>query len=335
MSATADENTRRDLLAVLPTDSGDSSAHGLWPAGPGPAEAAGQLRIDLDDGRTWSGSAVTVEARVTVPGHQEVLAVIRVQGLEPAWCPRPQVVTVFPGATARLYLRLTPAAGTPPGCYLWSLTAEVQDRPMLATTAQLHVDRPRPAALPPPRANWRPITGPTALIAVLLVMVVVAATVFAASQGFWRRDTTTRRPTPPAAAGPDRGTPTARPSAGATAEPGPADMVLVKGTVLAKEGKEPIQITVVRLNLNDLTGINPVPAGPSPVPGVPGAGKQVLGVGKQVHGEHWSLSLPPGLYGLTFSKAGYVSQSIVVAPAVADKVASPHVLLDRVIPTGR
>ncbi len=322
MSAAPDENTVRDLLAVFSTDSGDTAAHILWPGDPEQEESAGQLRIDLDDGRTWPGIPVAVEARVTTPGLQEVQAVIRVQGLEPAWCPRPQVVSVSPGATARLFVELSPAAGTPPGCYLWSLTAEVQDRPMLATTAQLQVDRPMLAAPPPPprRSRWRPITILAAVVAVLLV-VLAALTVFAPSRVFWGRDTTAPKTT---GTEPRQVTPTAHPSAGAS-DPGLTEKVVVKGTVLAVEGKQPTRITVVRLNLNDLTGSRPVPASPSPVPEAPE-------VEKQVHGKHWSLSLPPGLYGLTFSKPGYVSESIVVATAVAGTVPPPHVRLDQIAP---
>lgn len=319
MSAAADENAQRDLLADLATDSGDSAAHVLWPADPEQEESAGQLWIDLDDGRTWPGSPVTVEARVTAPGRQEVRAVIRVQGLEPAWCPQPQVVAVSAGATARLFVELSPAAGTPPGRYLWSLIAEVQNRPMLVTTAQLHVERATPAAPAPPRRSGR---HPLALLALVLtvLLVTLAALAVLAPSGFWGRD---RAPRPsPSATGPGHLLPTAGPS-GTPAAPRP-EMVLVKGTVLAPAGKEPIRITVVRLNLDDLSGSRPTPTGPVP---------EAMVVDKQVRGKHWSLSLPPGVYGLTFSKPQYVSESIVVATAVAGTIARPHVRLDRIAPS--
>jgi hypothetical protein len=289
----------------------DTSAHLLWPADP-EQESASQLQIDVDDGNTSPGCPVTVEARVAISGQEDVRAVIRVQGLEPAWCPPPQAVTVSPGVAARLFVELTPAAGTPPGCYLWSLTAEVLDRPMLATTAQLQVDRPKPTAPAPRRSRRRPITMLAIAVAVLIATA-VAVTVFAPSP----------KPTP-SATGPRRVPPTARPSGTATAAAVP-DLVLLKGTVLAEKGKHPTRITVVRLNLKDLNGSRP-PTGSSPVPEAPG-------VEKRVRGKHWSLSLPPGLYGLTFSKPGYVSESIVVATAVAGTVPPPHVRLDQIAPT--
>jgi hypothetical protein len=320
MSATADNNAHRDLLADFSTDPGDTAAHVLWPADPGQEESAGQLRIDLDDGHTPSGSPVTVEARLTIPGTEAVQAVVRVQGLEAAWCPLPQVVIVAPSAPARLFVELSPAPGTPPGRYLWSLTAEVRDRPMLATTAQLYVNRPTPAAPPtPPRSRWRPTRVLAVAVAALLV-ILAALTVFAPSWVFWGRDAATPRHAR-SAPGPSRVLPTAVPSQ----SPALAAKVLVKGTVLATEGKEPIEITVVRLSLNDLTGIHPAPAGPGGVPEAPT-------VEKRVRGKHWSLSLPPGLYGFTFSKPGYLPESIVVATAVADTVPAPHVRLVRIAP---
>jgi len=322
MSATADENTVRDLLADFSTDSGDTSAHVLWPADPEQEESVDRLRIDLDDGRTWPGAPVTIEARVTIPGRTEVQAAIRVQGLEAAWCPPPQVVTVSPGAPARLFVELTPAAGTPPGRYLWSLTAEVQDRPLLATTAQLYVDRPKPAAPPPRRSRRRPIIVLSVAGTVAALLVTVAAlTLFAPSRVFWGRDTSAPKPTP-STTGPSRVTPTARPSGGA-GYPALTEMVLVTGTVLAEEGKEPTRITVIRLNLNDLTGIRAVG---------PGSVREAPHVEKHVHGKHWSLSLPPGLYGVTFSKPGYVSESIVIATAMSGVVPRPHVRLDQIAP---
>jgi hypothetical protein len=321
MSAPADENTVRELLADLSTDSGDT--HVLWPAEP-EEESAGRLRIDLDDGHTWSGSPVSIEARLTISGHEEVQAVIRVQGLEPTWCPLPQVVAVSPEAPARLFVELSPAAGTPPGRYLWSLTAEVQDRPMLAATARLHVDRPQPTAPPPRRSRWRRTTAlALAASTAVLLATLTALTVFAPSRVFWGRHPAEPGPS---ATGPSRLLPTARPSTAPSGDPA-LMKVLVKGTVLAELGKEPTQITVVRLTLSDLTGIRPTPAVPEPEP---------PGVEKRIRGEHWSLLLPPGLYGLTFSKPGYVPESIVVSTAVAGTVPRPHVRLDQIapVPTG-
>jgi hypothetical protein len=309
MSATAD----------VSTDSGDPSAHLLWPVDP-EEESASQLQIDLDDGHTWSGCPVTVEARVTISGVDDVQAVFRVQGLEATWCPPPQVVSVSPTAPTRLFVELRPAAGTPPGRYLWSLTAEVADRPMLATTSQLHVARPKPVTPPPlPRSRRRLVLVLVGVLAVLLATA-TALTVWAPSRVFWGRDTPPK-PTPLATA-PNRVTPTALPSTG---HPALTEMVLVKGTVSAEEGKEPVLITAVRLNLHDLTGTRPVPTSPSSVPAAPG-------IERHVHGKHWSLLLPPGLYGLTFSKPGHVSESIVVATAVADTVPRPHVRLDQIAP---
>ncbi|HST84182.1 MAG TPA: hypothetical protein VLL08_20775 [Kineosporiaceae bacterium] len=309
MSATAD----------LSTDAGDTSAHVLWPADP-QEEPAGQLRIDLDDGHTWSGCPVTVEARVTISGPDDVQAVFRVQGLEATWCPPPQVVSVSPTAPTRLFVELRPAAGTPPGRYLWSLTAEVAGRPMLATTAQLHVARPKPAAPPPPpRSRRRPIMVLVVLVTVLLATL-AALTIWAPSRVFWGRDTTAPKPAPT----PSQVTPTARPS---TEHPALTEMVLVKGTVSAEQGKDPVLITAVRLNLNDLTGTKPRPTSPSA-----SASPEAPGIEKHVHGKHWSLSLPPGLYGLTFSKPGHVSESIVVATAVSGTVPRPHVRLDQIAP---
>jgi hypothetical protein len=156
----------------------------------------------------------------------------------------------------------------------------------------------------------------------VLVLLLVALTVLAPSWVFWRHETATLQPFPKAPAGPSRVIPTAPPSAA----PGFTGKVLVQGTVLAEKGKTPAQIAVVRLNLEDLTGNRLAPgADPSAVP-------QATGVEKRIRGEHWSLLLPPGLYGLTFSKPGYVSESIVVATAVIGTIPRPHVRLDEINP---
>jgi hypothetical protein len=332
VSATADENTQSDLLAEFPVESDETSTFVLWPADP-ERENAGRLRIDLDDGRTWPGGSITVEARVSVPGPQEVRAVFRVQGLEAPWCPPPQVVTVSPGATARLYLKLSPVAGTPPGRYLWSLTAEVPDRPMLAVTAELRVERPVPVAPPKRRSRWRLVALLMALVAALAALVTLS--VLAPTRLPWGAETAapapsagprdpraTARPTARPARPTAPTAPTARP--GAAASGSAAALVHLRGTVLTGEGKRATRITVVRLSTEDLTGTRPTSAGA--VPTTPA-------IGTKVHGKHWSLSLPPGLYALTFSKPGYRSESIVVATTMAGTVPHPHVRLARLTPS--
>jgi hypothetical protein len=327
MSASADENTRSELLDGVGADPGETAAYVLWPADPQREHETDRLRIDLDDTATEPGSPVTAEARVTMPGQEEIRAVFRVQGLEPSWCPPPQVVIVTPGAMARLYVRLTPAAGTPPGRYLWSLTAEVVDRPMLAATAELRVTRPNPPPPPPPRSRWHRLR-PVAVAAPLAALVAVVALALTTSPRVpWRRPSPTRPlPVPSSMLRNHHPVPTTRPG-GTASSPSPTtatDLVWVQGTVLAEEGKAPIRITVVRLGIDDLNGVRPTSS--AVVPTIPV-------VGEAEHGKHWSLSLAPGVYGLTFSKHGYHSESIVLSTAVASIVHPPEVRLVRLAPS--
>jgi hypothetical protein len=314
MSATADENTRNDRREVAAADGG-----GVRP------------RIDLDDGRTWPGSAVTAEARVTMAGSAEVQAVIQVQGLEPAWCPPPQVVTVVPGVTTRLYVKLTPPPGTPPGRYLWSLTAQVPDQPMLAVTAELQVGRPPATAPAPRRSRWRPIALLLATAIGTLLLAVTALTRLAPARLPWAHPSATRPAPAPTAPGLRHRIPRPRPGAPAPSVSATAEeLVRLHGTVLVGEEKVPTRITVIRLTLDDLAGVGPSRRSAS-------AGRRARAVGTEVHGEHWSLSLPPGLYGLTFSKRGFTSESIVVATSVAGILPPPQVHLVRIapLPTGK
>jgi len=322
MSASADENTRSDLLDDFTTDPGETASYVLWPAD-SEGEATGRLEIDLDDGQACSGSSVTIEARVTTPAREEVQAVFRVQGLEPAWCPAPQVVAVVPGAQTRLYLKLTPPAGTPPGRYLWSLTAEVPDRQMLAMTAAVQVDRPKPVAVTPPRSRRRLFTLLLAGMVVILAGV-SALSLLAPSRMPWGPDTAALRPAPHLTAGPRAGGPTARPSSSTAARAAVTELVQLHGTMLVEEGPGAIRITVIRLSADDLNGVSPSP-GRTVLP-------ETTGTNKNGQGKTWSLSLPPGLYGLTFSKPGYTSESIVVTTAEAATIPPPQVRLVRIKP---
>jgi hypothetical protein len=318
MSASADENTRSDLLDEFTSDSGETSSYVLWPADPEGA-ATDRLEIDLDDGQTWSGSSATIEARVTNPAPDEVQAVFRVQGLEPAWCPAPQVVTVVPGTETRLYLKLTPPAGTPPGRYLWSLTAEVPDRQMLALTAALRVDRPKPAVVVPVRSRRRKFTLLLLLAMVVILAGVIALSLLVPSRMPWGGDTTATGPAPRVTAGPSAGP---RPSS--TVSPtAAAELVRIQGTVLVEDGPGAIRITVVRLSADDLNGVRPS-SGHTVLP-------ETTGTDKNGQGKKWSLSLAPGLYGLTFSKPGYTTESIVVTTAEA-AIPPPQVRLVRIAP---
>jgi hypothetical protein len=310
-----------DLLAGLAADPTDTQPFS-WPTDEDQA-SGGRLRIDLDDGRTSSGCPVSVEARVTALGLEPVQAVIRVQGLEAPWCPPPQVVSIAPDAATRLYLKLAPTAGTPPGRYLWSLTAEVPDRPMLAVTAELHVERPSPVAPAPRRSRWRTIAKWVAASAVTLLVTLLALTKLSPSRVPWGHEATTRPKPGPTAAGPRHRVPRLRPSPVPSATTAP-ELVQVHGTVLDGQEKRPTRITAVRLSIEDLTGNDP--------PKTHRAAPRARAVGTTVHGKHWSLMLPPGLYGLTFSKAGYTSKSIVIATTVAESVPPPHVRLSRIAP---
>lgn len=311
MSTSAEENTHVDLLAEV-----------RWP--PDPDRLTGRVRIDLDDAHAETGSPVTVEARVTTPGPEEVRAVFRVQGLEADWCPPPQAVTVVPGALTRLYVKLSPAAGTPPGRYLWSLTAEALDQPMLAVTAELRVERLRPVAPPARPRRWR-------LLAVLVTASIVTALVVAAGLTALAPSWLPWGPEPDASPAPSVTTdrardllPTTRPSAGSTDAPATTARVRIKGTMLVEDESEPTRISVVQLRLADLTGTDPPSAAGRP---------ELTGTGAKVNGKHWSVSLPPGLYGLTFSKAGYTPESIVVSTAMVGSNPPPQVRLVAIRPT--
>jgi hypothetical protein len=245
--------------------------------------------------------------------------------LEPAWCPAPQVVAVVPGTQTRLYLKLTPPAGTPPGRYLWSLTAEVPDRQMLALTAALLVERPKPAVVVPRRSRRRKFTLLLLVAMVVILAGVIALSLLAPSRTPWGRDTTAPRPAPAVTRPPVVG-PTARPS-GAAAPTAAAELVQIQGTVLVEDGPGAIRITVVRLSADDLNGVRPSSARTLP--------PETTGTNKNGQGKKWSLSLAPGLYGLTFSKPGYTSESIVVTTAEA-AIPPPQVRLVRIapLPTG-
>jgi hypothetical protein len=256
----------------------------------------GALELTVDHGWTSAGGTAIVPARVTNPGSEPVRVVLKVQGLADSWCPPSQVLLLSPGHTADVFWHLRPALGTPPGRYLWAMTAQTGPHPMQAATTDLLVRREPPPVKPARRRSRR---RPLVAVAAGLLAVITAGGLLLGRHHRGSAPSVTPRPVVSSVA-----TPSSAPS------PVP---VALSGTILAGD-VGPVTVTVVRLTLGDL--IDRGHATGTPV-------KAKV----KIKGQLWTTSLPAGVYAMTFSQKGFEPAAIVVDSTVLRWAPPPWVQL--------
>ncbi|GLY29481.1 NEW3 domain-containing protein [Kineosporia sp. NBRC 101731] len=253
------------------------------------------LRVTAQEGTVDAGQTVVVRGTVQNLTGEEVRAVLLARGLPSSWCPPAQVLQLPGHNTAEVFVYLTPPAGTLPGRYLWTLTAQTSGAPVPVADSQLTVRRPPFTDRPqPPSGSARPATRRPRVVAViavllvaLLLMVVAGVKVFtAASAGPRARTLAAIVDTA------DRDANVAR----MRRAPGP---VRVQGTVFLDGGaSSPITAFVRGLSRENLSGASAR------------TGRTTYPV--TISGHDWSADLPPGIYAIYFRSRGYSGACVMV-----------------------
>ena len=234
------------------------------------------VELHVDDAAIAAGGTAVVAGRVRNLSANEIRVVLLAQGLPSAWCPPVQVLRLMENSTVDVFIYLTPPLGTAPGRYGWTLTAQTADHPLQAANGELAVSRPpaAPKTAEPlrKRRRWVAATAVLAALAVLISLKLVSL-----NNG---QPETLRRT---AMIQSSETTPRVR---------GPVE---VRGTVVAP-GR--IRASVARVSAQNLTGQE----------------KKAERTRYRVRfdGGNWRVSLPAGLYRVTFSRAGYEPQSVMV-----------------------
>jgi hypothetical protein len=233
--------------------------------------------LRVDDAAVAAGGTAVVAGRVRNLSSSEVRVVLLAQGLPSAWCPPVQVLRLMENTTVDVFIYLTPPLGTAPGRYGWTLTAQTADRPLQAANGELAVSRPAaaPKAAEPRKKRSRRWVAATAVLAVMAVL--VSLKLVALREG---RPESLRR------------TAMIQSSELTAGGHGPVE---IRGTVVAS-GR--IRASLTRVSAQNLTGQE----------------KKASRTRYRVRfdGGNWKVSLPPGLFRVTFRGAGYEPQSVLV-----------------------
>ena len=249
--------------------------------------------LHIDDAAVAAGGTAVVAGRVRNLSSGEIRVVLLAQGLPSPWCPPVQVLRLMGSSTVDVFIYLTPPLGTAPGRYGWTLTAQTADHPLQAANSELAVSRPpaAPKTAEPRRKRRRWVAAAAALV---VLAALISLKLVSLNSG---RPETLRR------------TAMIQSSETTPRVKGPVE---VRGTVVAR-GR--VRATVARVSAQNLTGQQ----------------KKAARTGYRVRfdGGNWRVSLPAGLYRITFVRAGYEPQSVMVNTLTNGPTTLPPLELQR------
>jgi hypothetical protein len=234
------------------------------------------LDLQVDDAMVVAGGTAVAAGRVRNRTSDEIRVVLLAQGLPSSWCPPVQVLRLMANTTVDVFIYLNPPLGTAPGRYGWTLTAQTADRPLQAGNGELTVSRP-PAA--PRRAEPRRRRRHRVAVVAALALVAVLVSLKLVSLHDGRPETLRR-------------TAMIQSSETTARSAGPVE---IRGTVVAP-GR--IRAAVARVSARNLMGED----------------QKATRTRYRVRfdGGNWRVSLPAGLYRVTFRRAGYEPESVMV-----------------------